>query len=1124
MAGLNLYQCEDLRDAVKGLAKALEQQNLGLLEKPWLVVPSAGIRQWLDGELSASLGASEGASDGVTANLIYFFPEQLVGEIERTVLQSIGKARLNWSKEMLAMRIFGQGVVSDFSHAQKMAEIIDNLNRWRPEVLTTNDSDEHVEIRKVYQSLANYGLLPHEQRQLVLETLASTSVTGLPSTVALLGLSNMPGGRQFGELLAALSAQSAVYVFQPVSTLEKIDEKPRFLPSRWNAEIGEAKSLYGELAADLGLTITSIPRTERTSTTLENLQLSLKTGEFSTHQSSDDSVKFIGAYGNSRQVEVLRNELLSILNNDKLAIEPHEILVLTPDLSGFGPLLERHWMYERQEVGAPRLPIDYAERPDGHISTRLDASFELLKLIGTRVTVEQLSRFVSIPSVGYAIGLEAEEQDRIWALASENKVMAGTSNQQRAGFKLMPAMTNSGVPLNVGTWERFIDGLVKTYVLPANAKSDIQGIGTIDDARKMASLLPLLQLLEQESSLRTENVRLELIEWLDRLEAWVSEVLPATDTDRSFERQLLKFRELATELNTSVPVSIGEFTTLWRGTSTNSTKPNVFGRGGVVVSGFSALPNVPFKVIALVGFDEANLPGPSANEGLTGDRRVGEPSPRQSILQAFAQAIMSAQERLIITYNANNEESGVAIDPAIPLEELIEAVGTLTENKVKPVATSRHEFFLAPSQDQGFTSDPRVGDLVGIDSSKESALQDFSNYLDPERAKSHEVSVKDFTDFYANPQRFFLRSIAGVQIPSSWPEVTSGATFEWSRWTTSEISQSLIQAVRKYLREHPEIDSVVHMITDEEKIEKSLVKRNQKIAEEFDAFYESLLEDLEIDTAKTGAIPRAVWRMAIDRDEIVYEALLIEAEFERFEEVPSPMVRNFQVGSWTVDASSELGDRDESVLKLFREKLTGELKLITYGKKGDRYKPDKKGPLTKTQFQILLGLTLLRASGVPGVKAEIWYREEFSIFKNGLPRGMGIVPIEAPFDSEGAKRLLLEMLEPYDQVRTRPVPLFPKTTFAVASGESGIGAWEGGFEKVGERERSENLVLYPFGYQDLMEVVTGPGQAAPHAELPYVEELRRWSGEFVIAEITSGKSDLSPRIRAGIERATSEVR
>ncbi len=58
MAGLHLHQSEDLREAVSQLGTTLATAGLGLLEKPWLVVPSAGIRQWLDGELSENLGAS----------------------------------------------------------------------------------------------------------------------------------------------------------------------------------------------------------------------------------------------------------------------------------------------------------------------------------------------------------------------------------------------------------------------------------------------------------------------------------------------------------------------------------------------------------------------------------------------------------------------------------------------------------------------------------------------------------------------------------------------------------------------------------------------------------------------------------------------------------------------------------------------------------------------------------------------------------------------------------------------------------------------------------------------------------------------------------------------------------
>ena len=74
MAGLHLHQSEDLQEAVESVAATLSSAELGLLEKPWLVVPSSGIRQWLDGQLSENLGTGNGFRDGVTANLAYFSP------------------------------------------------------------------------------------------------------------------------------------------------------------------------------------------------------------------------------------------------------------------------------------------------------------------------------------------------------------------------------------------------------------------------------------------------------------------------------------------------------------------------------------------------------------------------------------------------------------------------------------------------------------------------------------------------------------------------------------------------------------------------------------------------------------------------------------------------------------------------------------------------------------------------------------------------------------------------------------------------------------------------------------------------------------------------------------------
>jgi len=1120
MSGLQLHQSEDLREAVQSLALVLADANLGLLEKPWLVVPSAGIRQWLDGALSENLGVSVGSRDGVTANLSYFFPEQLVGEVERQVLASIGKVRLNWSKELIALRIFGMGGAADFAHARRVGETIDNLNRWRPDVLLSTADDEYSEVRKIYRDLGTFGLLPHEQRKLVLETLRTQSVSALPSLIALVGLTNMPGGSQFGELLAALSTQCLIQIFEPVTTLEPITTDPEFLPARWNAEVLEARKLYGELAESLGVKVTATASSKVGSSTLRNLQQSMKSGIPSIGAAADETVKVIGAYGNSRQVETLRTELLDILGNKELGISPHEILVLTPDLPSFGPLLERHWLYEKEMADSPRLPIDYAERPTGQFASRFDASVELLKLIGTRVTVDQLSDFVAIPPVGIALNLSADEQDRIWALATENKVMAGTSNEQRAPFELMPAASVSGVPVNVGTWERFIDGVATTYIMPDQALSNIRGIGTIDDVELLARLIPLLQILEGESYLRTTRVKKDLASWLSLIEEWMNQLIPSTDKDRSFEREVLKFREWLNELPTTIEITVTEFQELWRGIDTPSTSPNVFGRGGIVVCGLSALPNVPFKVVALVGFDESNLPGASVAEGLSGDRRIGEPNPRQSLLQALTQGIMSADQRLIITYSANSDESGEPVEAAIPLEELLEGLAGISAGGFKPIGTSRHEFFLSPDQESGRSVDPRVQELRGIDGVQPSNELDFTQFLDPTRTNRRVLSVKDLTSFFDNPQKFFLSAVAGAQWPSAWPQTVGGASFEWDKWTTSDLNKELIREIRTYIAAHPEVNSIAHLVHDRDILDHSLVTQNSSIAEAFDDFYHGLLDGLVVDTAKTGAIPPAIWQTAIKRQEIVNEAFMIETEFERFELIESPFPRTFMVGDWNVDASSELGDLGEAEFKVYRDRSTGSLKLVEFVSEYDRYKVDKNGPLTKKHFRAMIGLLLFKAAGLNDVTAELLYIEEPLIYKRGpakgAPKGAGKTSVSCTIDIHDAQLLLEEIIGAYAAVWAGPVPFFPRTTFALVSGKSGQSEWEGSFNKPGESEKTENQILYPYNYEDLRSLIARE-TSGDLVELPFVKEINEWRMAFEFGETTTAQAELAPRIQAAID-------
>jgi len=121
--------------------------------------------------------------------------------------------------------------------------------------------------------------------------------------------------------------------------------------------------------------------------------------------------------------------------------------------------------------------------------------------------------------------------------------------------------------------------------------------------------------------------------------------------------------------------------------------------GGVTVAPLGAARHVPFRLIYVVGLDEADFPGSSRRHHLDA-RPVGEtaraPSQRERDQGLFLDTLLAARDALVSTYQDRDEKTGERLRPSPLIDELGEvacALG-LVEDKdalLRRVPLWRHE-------------------------------------------------------------------------------------------------------------------------------------------------------------------------------------------------------------------------------------------------------------------------------------------------------------------------------------------------------------------------------------------------------------------------------------------------
>src|SRR5699024_9986451 len=99
--------------------------------------------------------------------------------------------------------------------------------------------------------------------------------------------------------------------------------------------------------------------------------------------------------------------------------------------------------------------------------------------------------------------------------------------------------------------------------------------------------------------------------------------------------------------------------------------------GALTVAPLGALRSIPHRVVCLLGMDDGAFPRAGRLDGddlLAVEPRIGERDVRAEDRQHLLDAILAATDALVITYSGADEHRGAALQPAVPVAELLDAL------------------------------------------------------------------------------------------------------------------------------------------------------------------------------------------------------------------------------------------------------------------------------------------------------------------------------------------------------------------------------------------------------------------------------------------------------------------
>lgn len=378
----------------------------------------------------------------------------------------------------------------------------------------------------------------------------------------------------------------------------------------------------------------------------------------------DASITIHACHSRMREVEVLRDQLLHVLECDR-SLELRDIVVMAPNIQLYAPFIAAVFADIQHTVADRSLRVSNA---------LLNAFIAFLQLSQSRFGWQEVLDLLQQPSVYASFDLSETDLQWIAHWVEDTRIRWGRSAEHKQQLGLPPQPEN--------TWLAGVQRLLLGYAM-GDDSDFVQGILPYkhlegSSAQALGGLYDYLQLLCDAAEKLA--VPRSLQAWGETLHRYAGILFAATPPGAVERRQLLDMlNELVGDLGTlhREPVSLEVLLAWLEDAVDEQLTASGFLRGQLTFCSMLPMRAIPFQVIALLGLNHGEFPKidrPPAFDLLAKHYRKGDRSRRSDDRYQFLEILLSARRQLLITYTGQSIRDNRAIPPSVVVDELLEVL------------------------------------------------------------------------------------------------------------------------------------------------------------------------------------------------------------------------------------------------------------------------------------------------------------------------------------------------------------------------------------------------------------------------------------------------------------------
>ena len=388
--------------------------------------------------------------------------------------------------------------------------------------------------------------------------------------------------------------------------------------------------------------------------------------------SDDRSLTLHVCHSPQREVEVLHDNLLAMFDADP-SLTPRDIIVMVADIDSYSPFIQAVF---GSASGERYVPWAISDRRARQAHPALEAFISLLSLPDSRFVSEDVLALLDVPVLASRFDIDEEGLRYLRQWVNESGVRWGLDDDNVREWDL-PATGQH-------TWRFGLTRMLLGYAMESSQGEWREVLPYDESSGLIAGLVGhLAALLQQLHRWRlTLGQARPLAEWLPVCREMLNDFfLPDPDTEAALalieeQWQAIIDRGLDADYRQAVPLSLLRDDLAQRLDQARISQR--FLAGPVNICTLMPMRSIPFKVVCLLGMNDGIYPRtlpPLGFDLMSQKPQRGDRSRRDDDRYLFLEALMSAEQKLYISYIGRSIQDNSERYPSVLVQELVDYVG-----------------------------------------------------------------------------------------------------------------------------------------------------------------------------------------------------------------------------------------------------------------------------------------------------------------------------------------------------------------------------------------------------------------------------------------------------------------